>query len=463
QAVLASLDAIVNLQILPSRIHLYTAGSPRVGNKEFSDFVESFDYASRYRVVNRYDIVPRLPPTPLGFRHYTSQRWIDPSNNVRKCNDVDPSRDSEDSDCANSVALWNLISFDHPVYFGIPMTDPPARTSTAPPTRTTTTTTSTVPSSTTASATSTLLSSPTAPPSLSNPSSDPSTSSSNTASNGPSGALIGGVTSGVVLLLLAVLGIWMFVLTPRRQRKDADLEKKTTLAALESRDVPPSDSPVVVAMESVAAGVASGAAEGAEQGGKEGKDDTSAEPLLLITPNEKSLVNLEGSRDETVVVLQMNEKSSHTPSYTDVLSASSSTLPSQSSIDTKPLVATTTSTSQSSLESTSAAAVVFPDLELKPYTSWTSSDLCTWLRLQGFQKDVVEMFRDNCVDGSNLHLIDKQVLRDDLGVKNFAVRAELLGKIKGILGDEKVVLEVEGATDVEGRSEDVVAPPAYEG
>lgn len=54
---------------------LYTFGSPRVGNKEY---VRSVDL-THYRWVNNNDIVTRVPPVLLGYRHSGHELYI---NNV---------------------------------------------------------------------------------------------------------------------------------------------------------------------------------------------------------------------------------------------------------------------------------------------------------------------------------------------------------------------------------------------
>lgn len=60
---------------------LQTFGQPRVGNKEFLKNID-FPY---YRYVNNNDIVPRVPPTFLGFRHGGKLRYINHYGNIRKC------------------------------------------------------------------------------------------------------------------------------------------------------------------------------------------------------------------------------------------------------------------------------------------------------------------------------------------------------------------------------------------
>ncbi len=52
---------------------LLTIGSPRVGNHEFSESIKDINHA---RYTNCCDIVPRLPPTLLGFAHTGTRHYI---------------------------------------------------------------------------------------------------------------------------------------------------------------------------------------------------------------------------------------------------------------------------------------------------------------------------------------------------------------------------------------------------
>jgi triacylglycerol lipase len=57
----------------------YTYGSPRVGNKRW---VRSLGF-SHHRFVNNNDIVPRIPPLWLGYRHYGELHYINYYGNIR--------------------------------------------------------------------------------------------------------------------------------------------------------------------------------------------------------------------------------------------------------------------------------------------------------------------------------------------------------------------------------------------
>ncbi|KAI9747235.1 MAG: hypothetical protein M1815_004486 [Lichina confinis] len=54
---------------------LYTYGAPRVGNKAFADFVGA-QAGGNFRVTNRNDLVPRLPPREFGYAHVNPEYHI---------------------------------------------------------------------------------------------------------------------------------------------------------------------------------------------------------------------------------------------------------------------------------------------------------------------------------------------------------------------------------------------------
>ena len=59
---------------------LYTYGSPRVGDKAYINYVK----LDHYRFVNNNDIVTRVPPAFLGYRHCGHEVYIDSAGRIRK-------------------------------------------------------------------------------------------------------------------------------------------------------------------------------------------------------------------------------------------------------------------------------------------------------------------------------------------------------------------------------------------
>lgn len=59
---------------------LYTYGSPRVGNKRWLEYNAK---CSHRRFVNCNDVVPKVPPAFMGFRHHGQQCYINYHGNIR--------------------------------------------------------------------------------------------------------------------------------------------------------------------------------------------------------------------------------------------------------------------------------------------------------------------------------------------------------------------------------------------
>jgi triacylglycerol lipase len=59
---------------------LFTYGSPRVGDKRYINYVQ----LDHYRYVNNNDIVTRVPPAFLGYRHCGSEVYLDRHGNIQK-------------------------------------------------------------------------------------------------------------------------------------------------------------------------------------------------------------------------------------------------------------------------------------------------------------------------------------------------------------------------------------------
>jgi predicted lipase len=66
-------------------IYVYTFGSPRVGNLNFSMYFEK-NIKNTYRIVNRYDIIPHLPPNIKFLDHFPE--YIHVGNEYWVINDV---------------------------------------------------------------------------------------------------------------------------------------------------------------------------------------------------------------------------------------------------------------------------------------------------------------------------------------------------------------------------------------
>lgn len=131
--------------IHPDRLLLYTFGSPRVGNVEFSQWASTKLNAS-YRLTHHRDVIPHVPPSSLGYQHIPHELYFSNETDLlefRHCNDrnrplsareitdhpaslfldvrVDEAdRESgkgEDPTCSGGV--WSTTFSDHKFYLGM--------------------------------------------------------------------------------------------------------------------------------------------------------------------------------------------------------------------------------------------------------------------------------------------------------------------------------------------------------
>jgi predicted lipase len=96
------------------RIDLMSFGMPRIGNHAFSKYFD-VTVRSKWRVVNQKDLVPRLPPRLVGYRHSVREVWF--PNNVRDFKICDGTV-GDDLKCSVSVKL--PVPWDYHVnYLGL--------------------------------------------------------------------------------------------------------------------------------------------------------------------------------------------------------------------------------------------------------------------------------------------------------------------------------------------------------
>lgn len=68
---------------------LFTFGSPRVGNGRYVSFVK----LRHYRIVNNNDLVARIPPVWLGYRHSGTEIYLDHKGKIRRLGKAGKRRD----------------------------------------------------------------------------------------------------------------------------------------------------------------------------------------------------------------------------------------------------------------------------------------------------------------------------------------------------------------------------------
>ncbi|CAG8567938.1 8311_t:CDS:2 [Funneliformis mosseae] len=108
-ATFQTLDLIGTPGLNPSNLFTYTYGEPRSGNKEFAQFIMNSGYKF-FRLVDKGDIIPHLPPNYTHYTHYGPEFWMNPKNEIVVCQKADDKR------CSNSILVKNLEDHDIDTY-----------------------------------------------------------------------------------------------------------------------------------------------------------------------------------------------------------------------------------------------------------------------------------------------------------------------------------------------------------
>lgn len=101
------------LSHIPSNpLELFTFGSPRVGDKRYINYVK----IDHYRFVNNNDIVTRVPPTFMGYRHSGNEVYFDRNGRIRKLGIVSKRRDRWQG-FFRGLRRWKIDHFsDHSIH-----------------------------------------------------------------------------------------------------------------------------------------------------------------------------------------------------------------------------------------------------------------------------------------------------------------------------------------------------------
>jgi len=125
-AVLCALDIKVHLLPLldphsqnPHKVLVTTLGQPRVGNSVFVKYYSTYFHEplDTIRIVNDSDVIPKLPPRFLGYRHSIQEAWIVSDEETRLCSSVFP----EDPACSSSISYFQSSWSDHIFAYNITM------------------------------------------------------------------------------------------------------------------------------------------------------------------------------------------------------------------------------------------------------------------------------------------------------------------------------------------------------
>lgn len=90
---------------------LYTFGSPRVGDKRYINYVK----LDHYRYVHNNDVVTRVPPVLLGYRHCGSEVYINRNGEIGELNHISRRRDRWQG-FLRGLRKWKIDHFtDHSI------------------------------------------------------------------------------------------------------------------------------------------------------------------------------------------------------------------------------------------------------------------------------------------------------------------------------------------------------------
>jgi hypothetical protein len=108
-----ALFAAMDMRLYANRtMYLYNYGSPRIGNRAFSDFAGSV--LSIWRVTRDRDPVPHLPLKIMGYNHESTEIF-NRNGYYIQCSG------SEDPNCSDSIKLTN--AYDHGLYMDVKIYD----------------------------------------------------------------------------------------------------------------------------------------------------------------------------------------------------------------------------------------------------------------------------------------------------------------------------------------------------
>jgi hypothetical protein len=116
---LATMAAVDFNDLVPGygdRISLYTFGQPRVGNKNWAQYVDSLPFGNRmYRVVRKGDPVAHLVYSKWGYQHSGQQYELLDDGSIQVCKNNNGSRES--FDCLNDYLSIKISR--HFEYYGL--------------------------------------------------------------------------------------------------------------------------------------------------------------------------------------------------------------------------------------------------------------------------------------------------------------------------------------------------------
>jgi triacylglycerol lipase len=93
-------------------VELFTFGSPRVGNSQYLNYV----HIEHFRYVNNNDVVTRVPPVWMGYRHAGYEVYLNRDGNIMKYGHIAKRRDRWKG-FLRGLRRWNIDHFvDHSIH-----------------------------------------------------------------------------------------------------------------------------------------------------------------------------------------------------------------------------------------------------------------------------------------------------------------------------------------------------------
>lgn len=98
-----------------SRTHIYTFGSPRIGDVDWVNFIDGIKFGGISRVTRQKDPVPHIPHVEIGYLHHSEEFGILENGEIVTC--TKSGNGGETTDCMNKNILIPDIDAHTAGYF----------------------------------------------------------------------------------------------------------------------------------------------------------------------------------------------------------------------------------------------------------------------------------------------------------------------------------------------------------
>ena len=115
----AAVAQLISMELLSNGIYssLYNYGQPRIGDRNYANFVNS-KMDKLWRFTHYKDMIPHIPPiTGLGYYHSCTEIYENEYHDLKECSNID----GEDNTCADQFALYQTDTSNHHIYLNHPL------------------------------------------------------------------------------------------------------------------------------------------------------------------------------------------------------------------------------------------------------------------------------------------------------------------------------------------------------